>query len=371
MLATLPRLTTAARVGPSTRELIERVKHEVDLRLLVEDKLNDARDFGRYLRGRCLSPDHPDSEPSALYFADGCNCTACGWKADAIDIYRLYNPEASIREACEALLEGDYKLEGDPEEHQARRQVKQLDPDQALRNHFALAANPDALARLEAMGFTRPAIQHFRLGWAKVLTRLDPVKDAGKFDPNDPELVWLDSRDGPEPFQHQWRFSVPVFSDGRLVQMLYRKSDDSLGGSKIQMETGAGAQLFNADVLGTADLAVYAEGWGDVITLWQCGIPAVTSTNGAGHWNEAWADRLSNIRRLYVVGDADNAGQKMVRRFVERLPWAREIQLPLVHGSKGDIRDLYLTGWRRPDFLRLLKQADFSAAWRVVTKEGL
>lgn len=366
MLATAPRLTTAAKTGPGTRELIERVKNEVDVRLLVEEQLEDAKDFGRYLRGRCLSPDHLDSAPSALYFADGCTCTACGWKADAIDLYRMFHPEVSIREACEALLAGDYRLEGDPEEHRAQRQAKQLDTDQALRNHFALAANPAALARLESMGFSRPAIQHFRLGWAKVLTRLDLEKDVGKFDPADPELLWKDG----EPFQWQHRFSVPVFSDGRLVQMLYRKSDDSLGGSKIQMETGAGAQLYNADILSSADLVVYAEGWGDVIALWQCGIPAVTSTNGAGHWNEAWADRLSNVRRLYVVGDADNAGQKMVRRFIERLPWAREIQLPLVHGSKGDIRDLYLAGWRRPDFLRLFREADFRAAWRVVTKEA-
>lgn len=363
MLATLPRLTIAAQIGPSTRELIERVKHEIDLRLLVESKLSSVRDFGRYLRGRCLSPNHLDNEPSALYFADGCICTACGWKADAIDIYRLYNPESSIREACEALLAGNYKLKDALNGYQVRRQAKQLDPDQAVRYHLVLASNPAALARLEGMGFSRQAVQHFRLGWAKVLTRLDPERDAGKFDPDDPELVWK----GGEPFQWQYRFSVPVFNGGRLVQMIYRKSDDSLGGSKIQMETGAGAQLYNADILDSAEFVVFAEGWGDVIIFWQCGIPAVTSTNGAGHWNDAWADQLSNVRRLYVVGDADTAGQRMVKRFVERLPWAREIRLPLVHGTKGDIRDLYLAGWRRPDFLRLLKQADFNAAWRVAS----
>lgn len=363
-----PRLTTGSYTGPSTRELIERVKHEVDVRRLVENRLEDARDFGRYIRGRCFSPEHPDSEPSALYFADGATCTACGWKADAIDIYRLFHPDVTMREACEALLAGDYLRSGSEgaARPQARRQAKKLDEDQAIRFHFALASNADALVRLEKMGFTRKAIQHFRLGWARVLVRLDQVKDAGKFDPADPELVWKDG----EPFQWQWRFSVPVYNDGRLVQILYRKSDDSLGGSKIQMETGAGAQLFNADVLATADLAVFAEGWGDVIALWQWGIPAVTSTNGAGHFRDEWADRLANIRRLYVVGDADNAGQKMVRRFIERLPWARAIRLPHEHGTKRDVRDLLLAGWTRKDFLMLLRQADFEAAWRVVTKEA-
>lgn len=365
MLASTALGALAARSGPSTGELIARVKREVDVRKLVADQLVDERDFGRYVRAQCLSPDHPDSAPSALYFHDGATCTACGWRGDAIDIYRMFNPEASIREACEALLDGEFRLDGEVQTREARP-AKALDPDQAVRFHLALAGQPQAVAGLERMGFTRPAIQHFRLGWAKVLVRLDPVKDEGKFDPTDRELVWK----GDEPFQWQWRYSVPVFNNGRLVQVLYRRSDDRLGGGKITVESGCGAQLFNIDALYGAEMAVFSEGWGNVITLWQWGIAGVASTNGAGHFNDAWVEPLSNVRRLYVVGDADNAGSKLVQRFVKRLPWARVITLPYEHGTKKDIRDLQLDGWARADFIKLLRKADFEAAWRVAQKGG-
>lgn len=344
--------------GATTRDLIARVKQEVDLRLVIADRLEDAMEFGRYTRARCLSPEHPDSAPSALYFADGCTCTACGWKADAIDVYRMFNPEASVRDAAQALLSGEYQLQGEPESREAARERRrELDPQLALRHHFALAANPDALARLEAMGFTRPAIQHFRLGYAHVRVALDPQRD--RLDAAN--IEWYEGR----PYQWQWRFSIPVFSGGRLPQMLYRKANPEDGGGKITMERGAGSHLYNADVLEGAEFVVVVEGWGDVVTLWQWGIPAVTSTNGAGHWNSQWTARLGTVKRLYLVGDADSAGEKMKARLLREMPWARPVALPHASGSKQDIRDLGLAGWRRPDFMRLLRQADFDAAWRT------
>jgi DNA primase len=341
-------LNTAGQ-GNETRDLLARVRKEVDLRKIVAEVIDDARDFGHYLRGRCLSPEHKDSNPSALYFADGCHCTACGWRADTVGVYRTLHSELGFREALEELLAGGvYERVAGEEEERKARPAKTLDAELALRFHFALAANQEALTGLEQMGFTRAAIQHFRLGWATVTTRIE-------------------GEDG-DIFEPQNRYAVPVFNNGRLVQILYRKSDNALGGGKITMESGAGSHLFNADVLHRAELVVFAEGWGDVITLWQAGIPAVTSTNGAGHFREEWAELLGRVKRLYVVGDADAAGLKMVERVQKRLPWARALRLPLLDGSKGDIRDLWLSGWRRREFKQLLRQADFDAAWRVVSK---
>lgn len=335
-------LASLATDGPTTLELIERVKTEVDLRLVLADRLEEARDFGRYDRARCISPEHKDGAPSALFFADGWSCTACGARGDACDVYQLFNPQLSLRSAAEALLAGDWKLEGNAS---APRELRSLDQDLATRYHLALAGRPDQVAALEAYGISKDSIRRFRLGLATV-------------------KVWLD--DG--SFEEQERWAVPAFRGGHLQQILYRKSHDDQAGPKTQMETGAGSHLYNRDALVTADVAVFCEGWADAICFHQVGITAVTSTNGAGHFREEFAEELSNIRRLYVVGDADRAGNKMVERFLKRLPWAREITIPAPEGSKQDIRDLWTAGWRRPEFLKLLRQADIRGSWRVLSR---
>lgn len=356
--------------GTSTTDiaaLIERVKSEVDCQLLIPDD-GTREDFGRYVRQSCINPEHTDSVPTMLIFHDGWNCPACGEKGDAIDVYRMWHPDAGVMEACDELLNNsELKLDGEAVSREGRNE-RVLDPDLPIKYHFALAEKPEAVAGLMKMGFTKETIRHFKLGWARVKARLEPGTDIAGLE--DAELV--DIRGQQVAFQWQWRYSVPIFIDGRLRQIIYRKSaDDQLGG-KTTMEKDAGSHLFGQDELVTAGSVAIVEGWGDKLIWHQWGFrpekgwAVVTSTNGAGHWNSDWNELLGNARRVFVGADADNAGSKMMKRVKADIPWAVPLTLPWPHGTKKDWRDGWLAGWQRPDVDKLIKQAQVAAAWTVV-----
>jgi DNA primase len=275
----------------------------------------------------------------------------------------MYHPELNKFQCATQLLDNtEVRLDDSDLKPQA---LRVLSEDMAVSYHLNLTSHPEALIGLEGFGFTRPSIRSFKLGYAEVLTPVLPEEYT--LLESAPNIEWLtrQNRIGAEvrvPYQRQWRYSVPVYEQGRLRQVLYRKADPDALGAKIQMEPRAGAQwLYNRDILETSEYAVMVEGWGDVIALWQAGIPAVTGIAGAGQFRKDWEAVLGHVKRLYVVGDADAAGDALVRRVREAIPWARKLTLPWENGSKMDIRDLWLAGWREAEFSRWLRQADLRA----------
>jgi hypothetical protein len=347
--------------------IFERVRKEVDLWKVLPPEGHYKEFDGYYLRS-CISPDHDDTQLSMLVFHDGVKCQACGLRADTTDVYTMFHPEMGKFQTACALLDGDYKTDGDAVAKP--KVVRNLDPDLALKAHLELAGHPDRVEQLEKVfGFTRAAIRHFRLGWARVMVPIlpheyDRVEGA-------PDIEWRE-REGqePSPYQWQWRFSVPVFDGGKdhLRQRIQRKANEADLGAKVQLEHKAGTNwLFNGNVLDDTDMVVMVEGWGNTVALWQAGIPAVGGISGAGQFKAEWAERLGRIKRLYVAGDQDAAGQGMNARIKKHIPWARIVELPDMHRG-GDIRDLWLAGWRRREFLRLLKRADMETSWNVIRR---
>lgn len=346
----MPISTTACG---SIESLIARVKSEVDVQKLVR-RSESAEDFGRYVRDRCLNPEHADNVPTMLVYHDGVVCPACGYKEDAIGLYRAMRPTLSFRLALEELLSGQWRR--DEGADTTARATRQLDQALGIRYHFALVQYPEALAAWEAYGCTRRTIQRRKLGAAHVLVRLDQ-----EYCGDDPDVEWREINGRPQAYQRQLRLSVPVYRRGQLVQVLYRKLNERQLGSKVTMEKDAGSWLFGEDDLENAEEALVCEGWGDKLVAEQWGFTAVTSTNGAGHWNADWNEALRNVKRLYVVGDADYAGGKLVQRVLKEIPWARPVELPYPLGSKADIRQFYLDGHSAAEFRSLLDRADIPA----------
>lgn len=349
------------------RSLFQRVKDEVDLRRVLPDD-PDIERYDRYDLRRCISPEHNDRKKSMLVYADGCHCLGCGFKADAVDVYVQHHPELTKTQAAEALLSGDYVVEvtePDIVSEKRTRPNRQLDQDLAVKHHLVLAQTPQALEGIAEFGFSHAAVQQFRIGWAEVLVPLD-AEERQRVD--EAEIVWLDTKRGRRPYQKQWRYSVPVFHKGRLVQLLYRKADERLPGPKVIREWGTGTFLFNADALVNADTAVITGGWGDTVALWQWGIVGVNSTAGDGHFSHEWLPLVGKVRKLYIIGDADSSGQAMVARLRERLPWAVPVILDWEPGSKMDVRDGLKAGWSRETVLRMLKEAEAKARWEAMLR---
>lgn len=348
-----------------TENVFERVRQEVDLHKIFPFS-NDARAFDRYYLDHCINPEHPDQQMSLLVFADGARCQACGFRADAVDIYQMSHPDLNKYQCAVALLE-DGELALDRNSIQAKpREVRKLDQDLAVRYHLALAMNQEAFDQLKAFGFTAESIRHFKLGWARVLVRLSPHEEETA--QTAPDIEWREVNGKPVPFQWQWRYSVPVFENGILRQIVYRKSAGYTLGPKTTMEYHAGTWLYNKDALKGADFVVVGSGWGDVIVMHQWGIPAVCSIAGDGHFRKEWFDDVRRVPRVYSATDADEAGQKFRSHLEEEIPWVRHIELPYEIGSKRDVRDFHLDGHTREEFFRLMRMADIKKNWKALKR---
>lgn len=310
--------------------LFDTVAEAVDLRKCFPFS-DDVREFDRYMLDHCVGPTHSDQARSMLVYANGLCCQACGYKRSTLGA--MFDIRGgNIMELAEELMGGPFAFDGNA----VRPEPKPLNEDLAAHYHIRLLRDPAAYAKVRAMGFTDEAITHWRLGL---------------------HTVGVVVNETPVEYENQTRIVFPVFAGGKLRQLLYRKLDDEQRGVKIQMETGAGSWLINVDAIKTSRRVIYAEGWGEVIALWQLGETAVSSTNGAGHWNDDWAEDLAFTRELFVTGDADAAGQAQIQRIRKKLYWAKPLYVPFEFGTKGDWRDYVLQGGTREGLLRLLRSA--------------
>lgn len=68
--------------------------------------------------------------------------------------------------------------------------------------------------------------------------------------------------------------------------------------------------LINPDLLNLVDTVFITEGTIDAMLLTQEGIPAVSQSGGAGHWNQAWYPLFSRVKDIYYITDNDDAGRR-------------------------------------------------------------
>lgn len=100
--------------------------------------------------------------------------------------------------------------------------------------------------------------------------------------------------------------------------------------------------------------AAYREGDQVVATYYVLGIP------GAGAWRSDWRRYLEPFDLIYLLGDGDEAGQRMNRAIARDLPWARMVRLP----DGEDVRSL-LQQRGREALDELLDEADDAASFGV------
>lgn len=350
--------------------IFEQVRQRIDVRLLVPFD-DEGKEYNGYDVRRCLNPHHLDVNPSMLVYQNGVHCLSCGWRADAVELYHQEHPDLNRYQCAAALLSTPTLQVTDVHAERPahiQKPLRKLEEENALSAHFALVGDAQAFSDIQTFGFTPDAIRHFRLGWKQVLVpvELHEVPDVD-------DVVWRERtrRDGSvqcNPYQWQWRFSVPVYVRGVLKQVIYRRALHTSVGPKTIVEYQAGKWLYNVDALRSAEYAVVASGWGDVITLWQWDVPAVCSIAGDGYFEEGWYSDVKRIPRVYSLVDADNAGLQFRKRLEQNIPWVRHIELPYTCGTKKDVRDYAADGYSRSDLLALMQKADIAMQWRLLQK---
>lgn len=167
------------------------------------------------------------------------------------------------------------------------------DEKKALQAHERLMGDPEALDYLTgARGVSLEALEHFKLGLA--------IDGAG--------VRWL---------------TMPHYEKGRLINIKSRSLPPAE--KTFKRVKDCRSILLNADCLQENPEEVYlAEGEMDAITLWDHGIRnVVTGTTGAGSFEAAWIDQLAKVKKIVIVYDPDEPGQKGAREVARRLGYDR------------------------------------------------
>jgi len=151
-------------------------------------------------------------------------------------------------------------------------------------------------------------------------------------------------------FSGEW-YTIPIIVDGVLKNFQCRKTNPK--GMRYWYQ-GVGALPFNMDAMKFAKIMVLTEGPVDAIMCVQNGIPAMSSSVGAGHFSPMWVSRLHNIERIYAVYDNDEAGRNALERIAEMLGfWIRGYSFS-GFADGYDITDFFRDGNTADDFRKLI-----------------
>jgi twinkle protein len=131
--------------------------------------------------------------------------------------------------------------------------------------------------------------------------------------------------------------------------------------------------LFNSDCLATSESVLYlCEGEIDALTLWDRGEKnVVATTTGAGSFNPRWIDQLKDIKKIIIVYDPDDAGQKGAREVARRLGYDRCYNVVLPNGQ--DLNEYFMAGNSVADFIGYVQNTArrFDVAGVMTFDDGL
>ena len=196
--------------------------------------------------------------------------------------------------------------------------------------------------------------------------------------PQSPAIAWLKSRGITDAAIEAYRVGAskdgravvfPHWRDGAMVNFKIRDCVD-----KKRMMTFPGGEpcLWGWQVIDANHRSiVICEGEIDAMTLWQCGIPAVSVFSGVSNlgWIEADHDHIERFSDIVLCMDMDDAGKSAARKIAERLGLDRCRIAKLPHKDANDCLKAGMTpqqiaeciegaGYIAPDELR--NAADFT-----------
>ncbi len=154
------------------------------------------------------------------------------------------------------------------------------------------------------------------------------------------------------------RIVIPVFENGKLAFNKYRRDPRCDEGPKYTYDSGSHATLFGIDAAASSESIVICEGEFDCLVLRSKGIPAVTSTGGAGTFKEDWVHHFLQ-KEVFVCFDNDKAGEQGIMKVCRMIPHAKVIPLPPEIGEHGDVTDFFVKlGKTADDFKSLMSVAE-------------
>ena len=83
---------------------------------------------------------------------------------------------------------------------------------------------------------------------------------------------------------------------------------------------------------GESDALALREAFAGTTEAHELGRVCVLGLPGASSWRPEWSSIAATFDRVYVIGDGDEAGRKMIAKVNADVRWARPVRLP---GRRG------------------------------------
>lgn len=318
-------------------DLLERIKHETPLRLLVERSGVALKVSGENLIGLC--PMHEDHDPSlvltpsrGLWHCLGA-CQAGGTVIDWV----MKADDLDFREAVDKLLAEFFPLEAASLVRRAAvtEQACPLDldaDDQALLNQYAdfchelfrTTAEPKEYVAKRGIS-SDELVSHFKLGYANrtLGLRLPNVKSkVGLMLRTRLQDLGILRASGHEHLVGS--LVIPVRdSAGNVTGMYGRKTRNDLrtGTPDHLYLPGPHRGIFNIEAFDESKTIILAESLIDALSFWESGFKNVTCAYGVEGFTEEILGAFSfhEIEKCYIAFDRDEAGDRGAARVAEKL----------------------------------------------------
>ncbi|MCS7170029.1 MAG: DNA primase, partial [Candidatus Kapabacteria bacterium] len=321
---------------PFPEWVIEQVRQQVDLVELVGEVVLLKR-VGKNYAGLC--PFHREDTPSFFVQPERgiFKCFGCGKGGNAItfvmEYYRLAFPEA-VRFLAErfGIALPEEAIKGGEKQGELARSVYQALQAAASYYHEALfrPEGTDALAYVTSRGLQESTLRRFGVGYAPetwdALLRYLHQRGFDEAVLEEAGLVNRSERGGVyDRFRHRLMFPIHD-TIGRVVGFGARRLREEEATPKYLNSPATPVYdkgrllygLYHArDALRTNGYAVLVEGYMDVLTLHQAGIATAVATAGTALTVEQLRLLRRYCRQLFVIYDADRAGQQATLRALE------------------------------------------------------
>ncbi len=148
--------------------------------------------------------------------------------------------------------------------------------------------------------------------------------------------------------------TIPHYEKGKLINVKSRSLPPA--GKTFRRVKDCRSILFNSDSIeANKGMAYLCEGEIDALTLWDKGEKAVVATTtGAGSFDPAWIDQLKEIKKIIIVYDPDEPGQKGAREVARRLGYDRCFNVILPDGQ--DVNEYFTAGNAIADFISYVSE---------------
>lgn len=157
------------------------------------------------------------------------------------------------------------------------------------------------------------------------------------------------------------RIAIPISDRRGLVAFFKFAKDPDVAspGPKMLCSVGGALGLYGWErVLAKPNRLVICEGEFDRLALESRGLPAATSTGGAGAFRSEWVADFADIPEVFICFDRDRAGRRGALRVGALIARARIVELPEEVRDGGDVTDFFVRlGRSRDDFCKLLDRA--------------